>query len=134
MYFRELSFNRITDLSHFGIEIVPKGHSLIIAEISCDKNDRFWTDDRHSIETVTDQLVKEDIVARNLIKEAHVFRAEHAYPLFTLGFEEHLEKTLKGVEAHGKIRTTGRQGSFKYVNIHVAMKMGYEAADSLINA
>ena len=47
MYFREHSFNRITDLSYFGFEIMPEGRSLIVAELTCDPDrDTVWSDEK----------------------------------------------------------------------------------------
>ena len=62
MYFRELSFNRITDLSYFGIKVEPEKHTLIIAEIACDTNSRFWKDESHAAESVIRELLADNIV------------------------------------------------------------------------
>ena len=131
LYFREMSFNRITDLSYFGFDPKPAGHTLLIAEIACGKKDRSWTDDLHAIESVVRELIKEGLITADMIKESHAFRSEYAYPVFTIGFEENLNTILKALGQHRNLLTTGRQGMFKYINIHVAIRMGYEAADEI---
>lgn len=131
LYFRELSFNRIIDLSYFGIEANPKDYTQLVAEITCSKDERFWTDDKHASESVIKELEAEGLIERNMIKDAHVFRAEYGYPVYTLGFEDSLKEIMGELDSYGNIKTAGRQGLFRYVNIHIAIKMGYEAADAL---
>lgn len=131
MYFREHSFNRITDLAHFGFHMDPPGSTLLMAEIACDPGDAFWTDENAAVEAVTADLVREGIVARGEIMGQHVFRARHAYPVYTLGYEDALQVLLDAFEGLVNAETAGRQGRFQYVNTHIAMRMGAEAAESL---
>jgi len=39
---------------------------------------------------------------------------------------------LEAIAATANMETAGRQGRFQYINSHVAMKTGYEAAERLI--
>lgn len=131
MYFRQHSFNRISDLAQFGFHVTPEGSTLLVAEISCDPGDRVWTDDEFAKQAVVDDLVAEKLLTRDEITEAHIFRARHAYPIYTLNYEKHLSVLLKAMTDMSNMETAGRQGKFQYVNTHVAMKMGYAAADKL---
>ncbi len=131
MYFREHSFNRITDLAHFGFHMDPPGTTLVMAEIACDPKDALWADEAAAVEAVTADLVREDIVAREEIMASHVFRARHAYPVYTLGYEKALQVLLDAFGSLDNAETAGRQGRFQYVNTHIAMRMGATAADDL---
>jgi protoporphyrinogen oxidase len=131
MYFREHSFNRITDLAHFGFQMDPPGTTLLMAEIACDPKDAFWTDEKAAVEAVTADLAREKIVERGDIMAAHVFRARHAYPVYTLGYEKALGALLAAFAGLDNAETAGRQGRFQYVNTHIAMRMGVSAADAL---
>jgi len=131
MYFREHSFNRIADLSQFGFEIEPPGCSVLVAEISCGKDERYWTDDEYAKQAVMADLLRENLVTRDEVMEMHVFRAEHAYPIYTLHYETHKKTVVDAIDGSANMETAGRQGRFAYVNTHIAMKMGYEAADRL---
>ncbi|MEW5718053.1 MAG: FAD-dependent oxidoreductase [Chloroflexota bacterium] len=132
MYFRQHSFNRISDLAQFGFHITPPGCTLLVAEISCDVNDRAWSDEPFARQSVLDDLVAEKLLTRDDVIEMHVFRAQHAYPIYNLHYEDHLARLLKFFSDFSNSETTGRQGKFAYINTHIAMKMGYEAADHLI--
>ncbi|HAZ07723.1 MAG TPA: hypothetical protein DCZ01_04185 [Elusimicrobia bacterium] len=131
MYFREHSFNRITDLAHFGFHMDPPGTTLLVAEVACDPKDSIWTDESVAVEAVVADLVREDILDRAEVISAHVFRARHAHPMYTLGYEVALKTLLDAFAGLSNVETAGRQGRFQYVNTHVAMKMGLDAADRL---
>jgi protoporphyrinogen oxidase len=131
MYFREHSFNRITDFSHFGFKIKPDGHTILVAEIACDPQDRLWNDEAFVKETLITELVIENILQSSEIVEMHVFRARYAHPMYTLGYEKDLGILLKALGSLENFETAGRCGRFQYVNSHIAMKMGQEAAQSL---
>ena len=132
MYFREHSFNRVADLSQFGFDVEPAGCTMLVAEVSCDTADRYWTDDAYAKQAVLDDLVRERIVEAGDLVEMHVFRAEHAYPVYTLDYERHRDLVLQAIARTANMETAGRQGRFAYINTHIAMKMGYEAADRLM--
>jgi protoporphyrinogen oxidase len=132
MYFRQHSFNRISDLAQFGFHITPENHTLLVAEISCGVNDRAWTDDDFARSAVLNDLIAEHLLTRDDVIEMHVFRAEHAYPIYALGYEKHLDTILQVIDSMENVETAGRQGRFQYVNTHVAMKMGHEAAARLV--
>ena len=133
MYFREHSFNRITDQAQFEIGTKPEGSTILVAEISCSVEDQYWNDEAYAVESVISDLEREKILTRDEIIETHVFRAEHAYPLYSLEYESKLEPILFLIDSMDNWKTAGRQGRFQYINTHVAMKMGYEAADRLIS-
>jgi len=134
MYFREHSFNRITDLSHFSFKIEPPGSTLLVAEVTCDpKRDVVWTDDAAAKDAVLADLLRENVVIKSEVEEMVVFRAKHAHPMYTLGYEKALAALLAAFGKISNLETAGRQGRFQYVNTHVAMKMGYEAADRLLS-
>lgn len=132
MYFREHSFNRITDLSYFAFDIEPKGSTLLVAEVTCDPKDAIWSDEAMAKEAVIGDLLREGILRREEILEAHVFRARHAHPMYTLGYEKAVAALLEAFGRLENFETAGRQGRFQYVNTHVAMKMGYESAERLL--
>ncbi|MBI3565996.1 MAG: FAD-dependent oxidoreductase [Elusimicrobia bacterium] len=130
MYFREHSFNRITDLASFGFHLDP-GTTLLVAEIACDPSDKVWTDEALAVKSVVDDLAREDIIAPSEVLSHTVFRTRHAQPMYLLGYETALKTLLDAFAALDNAETAGRQGRFQYVNTHVAIKMGFDAADRL---
>ena len=68
------------------------------------------------------------------VVEHHLLHAPHAYPVFAEGFEAHLQIVLDYLSQFENLRTTGRQGAFTYPNMHSAMRMGADAATSLLSS
>ena len=132
MYFREHSFNRISDLSYFNFDVHPKGSTLLVAEVSCATQDKAWRDADYITSRVIGELIQEKLLAREDILESHVFHAEHAYPIYTLNYEKNLQRVFNGMAEFNNLETAGRQGRFQYVNTHIAMKTAFEAVDRLV--
>ncbi len=128
MYFRDKSFNRITDLGKFSVEVKPPGATLLVAEITCQPTDEIWKNQELAIKTVLQELYEENLLTPADVLEAHTFHAEHGYPIYTVGYEKNLDTVLTGLSQYENIHSIGRQGQFAYVNTHIAMKMGYEVA------
>jgi protoporphyrinogen oxidase len=132
MYFREHSFNRITDYSHFGLHIRPPGHTILVSESTCSVTDRTWSDKAYIKDSVIKDLVREGLIEEDDIEDACVFRYRYAYPIYKLGFEKHLSHLVDFIEGMENAVTTGRQGRFQYINTHVVMKTSEEAVQRLI--
>ncbi len=132
MYFREITFNRIMDLSYFGFDINPPSATILIAEVNCDASDFIWKEEEKAIEKVVTDLENEKIISREEIIESHVFKAPNAYPIYLLDYEKKLETVFKWIDRISNLQSIGRQGAFSYVNSHIAMKMAYNAADNII--
>lgn len=133
MYFREASFNRIMDLSFFGMDIRPEHATILIAEVNCETTDFIWIEENHAKEMVIKDLVEEQLLRQDEILECHVFKAPHAYPMYLLGYEEQMKTIKDWIDGIDNLQTIGRQGLFQYINSHIAMKMGYIAADKIIH-
>jgi len=131
MYFRDKTFNRITDLSRFKVAIEPPGSTILVAEITCQPGEALWSDEALARRSVVDELCADGILAREDLIQAHVFKAEHGYPIYEVGYEARLATALAEVRSLENVATIGRQGRFAYINTHVAMKMGYDLARDL---
>ncbi len=132
MYFREHSFNRIYDSSYFSHDTVIPGTTILVAEISSGKKDRWWSDDEYCKEMVLKDLLREKIIEEKDVLEMNVYRYEFGYPIYKLGYEKHLNNLLDYIKTIKNFETAGRQGRFQYVNGHIAMQMGFKAAERLI--
>jgi protoporphyrinogen oxidase len=128
MYFRDKSFNRITDLGQFEVEVKPAGSTILIAEITCQPGEPLWEDDDAAQKGVVRELIEEGLIKAEDVLETHVFKTTFGYPIYRVGYEKALSETLEGLKAYENLHSIGRQGRFAYINTHIAMKMGYDAA------
>ncbi|MCB2188435.1 MAG: FAD-dependent oxidoreductase [Deltaproteobacteria bacterium] len=131
VYFREHSCNRVCDLGQFGVRVEPPGHTILVAEITCAQEGRPWQDPDFAVKGVLADLEAEGLVTPDEVAERHVYRAAQAYPIYTLGFEEHRARCLEHLAGLANLRSAGRQGRFAYLNAHQALRQGREAAQSL---
>ena len=123
-YYRDLSFNRLTEPKNYGLQICPDNGTILLAEISCEVNDEIYKNDRYAEDLVVKDLIKEGIIqSRDEVIEMHVLKDKHAYPVFVHNYHENLNHIAQYLRRFTNIYSTGRQGMFQYVNQHVVMKM-----------
>ncbi|MBI4040661.1 MAG: FAD-dependent oxidoreductase [Deltaproteobacteria bacterium] len=130
-YYRNLSFNRLTEPKNYGLEIYPKGCTILLAEVSCEKTDRLWQEDDLVKKQVIGDLVRENIIQEEEVLEVHVLKDEHAYPVFLNDYPVHLEQIASWLSQFENIYSIGRQGMFQYVNQHVVMKMAEKVVENI---
>ena len=131
-YYRNLSFNRLTDLTSIGINQKLENTKTIIAEITCDIFDEVWQNDSLAKKLVFEDIEKEDLFEIKNITHSHVFRLKHAYPIYLKGFDKSLDSIHQYLNSIPNVITAGRQGNFQYINSHIAIRYGYDAANKII--
>lgn len=132
-YYRDRIFHRIGEPKNAGLAVNPDHASLLIIEVMCTHGDAVWRGENVAWQEVISQAVAEGWFVPEQILTRHHMRAEHAYPVFELGFERHLELIESWIARFESLRSTGRQGGFRYPNMHQAMRMGESAASELIS-
>ena len=60
-------------------------------------------------------------------------RLRHAYPIYTLGYEQPLDRLQDWADSLPGFLSYGRQGLFAHDNTHHALFMAYRATDCLID-
>lgn len=130
-YYRDKIFNRLSEPTNHNLLVEPSNASLLLAEMT----PYSLGSSADNPEAIRDAVIK-DIVQEGLIKsedvlDSIVFNYDSAYPIYLLGYQEHLARCLDYISSLDSIRTVGRQGQFIYVNIHVTMRKGLEIAREL---
>lgn len=131
VYYRDRVFHRLAEPGQSGMQVQPAGHSLLLVEIMCRRDDAFWRASPEALAQVVADLEAEGLLRAEEIVETHCLRAEHAYPVFDLGFEAQQAVVDQHLAGFANLRSTGRQGAFCYPNMHTSMRMGAEAAQGL---
>lgn len=130
-YFKDAHFNRLSEPSNHGLVTSPEGHSLLLAETICAPDSNAYNGNEDHIRAVIDDLVSEDLLKPEQIVDTRHFAWRHAYPLYDLGFQRNLENFRSYLNSLSNLISTGRQGNFSYVNMHLAMDMGFKAAQAV---
>lgn len=129
-YYRDRTFHRVGEPKNAGLIVRPEGHTTLIVETTCEKEDPRWTG--QALPLIIADLQSEGLCQPHEVISHHLIHATHAYPIFAKGFEAHLEKVTTYLAGFANLRTTGRQGAFTYPNMHTAMRMGATAASELL--
>lgn len=131
VYFRERIFHRIAEPSASGMEVHPAGHTVLLCELMCEVGDDRWQGGEESRRRLVADLAAEDLLREDEIVETHLIHCYHAYPVFALGFEPHVETLKAFVGGFDNLLSVGRQGAFCFPNMHGAMRMGADAAGEI---
>ncbi len=128
VYYRNRIFHRIGEPKNAGLRTCPADHTVLIVEMTCDIGDGRWTGDADTQKQLFDELEEEGVCTADQIVEQHILRCPEGYPIFSLGFEQHLQTVVDYLDCVSTLCSTGRQGAFCYPNMHGAMRMGADAA------
>jgi protoporphyrinogen oxidase len=132
IYYRDRMFHRVGEPKNAGLIVKPEGHTVLIVETTCELGDEKWRGTEDVKQRIFDDLELENICKKADVVEVNILHGETGYPVFALGFEPHLEKIMNWVRTVPNLQTTGRQGGFKYPNMHSAMRMGATAAQTIL--
>lgn len=134
VYYRDRIFHRLAEPGASGMAVVPTGHAVLLAEMTCEVGDDCWQGGEATREAIVRDLEAEGLLGRDEIAAWHVLRNAHGYPMFDLGFEPRLAAAEAFLDRFGNLYSTGRQGAFAYPNMHGAMRMGSQAAAEILAA
>lgn len=94
-------------------------------EIPCQYGDATWTmPDAKLLDLVLDHLLKLRLDLRPYATECFSTFAEHAYPRMEIGYKNSVEPLHELIDRFDNLKTSGRQGLFKYIFMDTAMLMG----------
>ena len=129
-YYRDRVFHRVGEPKNAGLEVTPKAHTTLIVETTCEVGDFKWNGE--ALPQILHDLQAEGLCKPEEVISHHLIHSRHAYPIFSFGFEQPLQIVQNYLSRFSNLRSTGRQGSFTYPNMHSAMRMGAEAAKELL--
>ncbi len=132
VYYRDRLFHRISEPKNAGMRIHPADNTVLIIEMTCEVGDEKWTNADEVWQRLLSELELEGLCNRDQVIEHHLIKNRHAYPIFDLGFEQHLEICMNYLSSISDLMSVGRQGGFCYPNMHGAMRMGADAATEIL--
>ena len=132
-YYRDQIFHRVGEPKNAGLKVTPADHTVLIVEMTCDFNDPKWNDAPEIRQQIIAGLIAENICAAKEIVQWNHFTNPNGYPIYKLDFETHLGKINAWLNSRKDLISTGRQGAFTYPGMHNAMRMGHDAAITLLN-
>ncbi|MFC1461594.1 FAD-dependent oxidoreductase, partial [Verrucomicrobiota bacterium] len=133
-YYRDKIFNRLSEPTTHGLLTAPPGKCIVLAEMTpCSIEQCGISSEEHIRAAVIDDMAKEGLIHAEDVLDSVILDYDAAYPVYLLGYRKHLDRCLNYIGSLKNARSVGRQGQFVYVNIHITMKMGCEAAREVDN-
>ena len=127
--------NRISEpTNHRVSQDDPTNRTVLCAELPCDTTDAVWdAADTELVDLVVDGLARHGLPTPQ-VGEVAVRRLAQVYPVFELGYQQHLTELDTWADGLRRVTTLGRLGTFAHSDTHHALAMGLAAADALAPA
>jgi protoporphyrinogen oxidase len=130
---RNIPFGRIHEPTNWSREMAPEGKTLLVTEFFSFQGDALWkSSDDELTGIAVDSLERLGYIKDREVIESVVVRAPHAYPLFEIGYEKHLDVMHGYLSQFPNLRLAGRAGRFEYYNMDHAIGSGIRAAEDII--
>ena len=126
---KDIPFGRIHEPKVWSPAMAPEGKTLLVVEFFCFKGDVLWNStDEQIMEHSRVGLRKLGFAEPEEVSEGWVLRIPGAYPLFEIGYEEHVKIVMDYFSSFENLFIAGRSGKFSYLNMDHAIASGMEAA------
>jgi protoporphyrinogen oxidase len=135
MYFpeRRVPFGRIHEPTNWSERMAPPGTTLLVAEQFCFRGDATWNaSDRELADRTVHALHGLGLASPREVLGSAVVRVPRAYPLFEVGYREHLHTVAAHLRRFRNLFPAGRGGTFAYHNMDHALASGREAAARIL--
>jgi len=133
-YYIDRPYNRISEMNNFSSDSSPDNENILSVEISCLKNSELWNLSENEIyELCIKSIEKDKILKREDIEDFKVIKVPSVYPIYRKDYEKYLDKTNEYFSKIKNFSSIGRQGQFYYGDIDQMVRLGFDAADKIIN-
>ncbi len=128
----EVPITRLSEPKNYSGASEPAGRTVLCAELPSSADSREWgMSDEELGRLALDSMAACEIPVKAPVLRVVTRRIQHAYPIYSRGYESYFEKLDRWIEGIEGLLTFGRQGLFAHDNIHHALYMAYSAVDCL---
>ena len=134
LYFPEknIPFTRIYEPKNRSISMAPKGKTCIVVETPYSAGDDIYNlNDDEFLKKIQADLVKYNIVNKNLFLNSSSLIMTNAYPVITKESKIYLESINEHLGAFKNLKVVGRNACFKYLHTHHIIKDAYRKVNQL---
>ncbi|HKX46528.1 MAG TPA: FAD-dependent oxidoreductase [Planctomycetota bacterium] len=129
---KNLTIHRISEFKNFSDASAPGDKTVVCCEITCNVGDEHWN---LTLEEGA-RIAERDLVTVGLLKPGvargiDLHKLPYAYPVYDLTYRENLEALKAAAKQVRNLRTTGRQGLYRYNNMDHSIAMGRRTARTL---
>lgn len=130
---QNIIFNYILEFKNWSKKMAPKDKTSLSANITCRLGDNIWkTKDKELIERTISDLVKVGLIKKEQAYSGFVERLPYAYPVYKIGYLQHLRVIKDYVSQLPNFYMTGRTGNYDYINSDQAFEGGLKTAEKIL--
>jgi len=130
----DLPYVRFMEMDNWSTKLSPTGTTTLVFEIACNFGDVLWNKtDAEIIKIVSDSFINEfKVLQKSNIIGAHVHRMPKEYPVYHVGYREHVQMIKNYLKQFDNLQLIGRNGTFRYNNMDHSIEMGLYSAWNII--
>jgi protoporphyrinogen oxidase len=131
-----IAFARVLEPKNWSAAMAPAERTSLVAEHYCFEGDATWNlPDTDLVErTVADLADKMRLISREDVVSGFAIRIKKPYPVYEVGYREHLIRIQRYLRSIVNLQTVGRGGMFKYYNVAHLVESGIRAAENVFGA
>jgi protoporphyrinogen oxidase len=130
------AFARLLEPKNWSEAMAPREETSLVAEHYCFEGDEIWkAADQDLVERTIDALVEKlKLVERDEVISGFAIRIKKPYPVYEIGYRDHLRRIQKYLKGIVNLQSVGRGGMFKYYNVAHLVESGIRAAENVFGA
>lgn len=131
-----IAFARVLEPKNWSPAMAPPDRTSLVAEHYCFEGDAIWSmsDQELVAKTIADLTEKLKLISRDEVVNGFAMRIKKPYPIYEIGYREHLIRIQKYLRSIVNLQTVGRGGMFKYYNVAHLVESGIRAAENVFGA
>lgn len=132
----DLAIGRVTNFRNWVPELSGDcADSVLSLELWCHPHDPVWSEkDAALAERAEADLRRTGLIGTARVADAHVMRLPFCYPIYDLGYRDHVMCIARYLQTIPGLQAIGRYGSFKYNNQDHSLLMGILAAENIMHS
>ena len=128
----DIPISRLSEPKNYSGVAEPRGRTVLCAELPCDAASAYWKmTDQELGSLVVESLGRAGLAVTGEVLSVASRRLGQAYPVYSLGFEDHLAAVEDWLDRFDGLLSFGRQGLFAHDNTHHALYMASAAVQCL---
>ncbi len=130
------AFARLLEPKNWSEAMAPRDATSLVAEHYCFEGDEIWkASDQDLVQrTIADVSDHLKLVSRDEIVSGFAIRIKKPYPVYEIGYREHLRRIQRYLQQIVNLQSVGRGGMFKYYNVAHLVESGIRAAENVFGA
>jgi protoporphyrinogen oxidase len=130
------AFARIIEPKNWSEAMAPRDHTSLVAEHYCFEGDEIWKASDQDLvnRTIHDLTERLRLIAKEDVIGGVAIRIKKPYPVYEIGYREHLQRIQKYLKGIVNLQTVGRGGMFKYYNVAHLVESGIRSAENVFGA